>query len=231
MPPSRLSRAKKLFEGRDALGAVVVAALLFLALGILVRYSVLNALDLRVTRELQRGDWPPLGALMVACTQAGSPAVVPVVALLAAAALWRARLPRAAKLVLLSLLAVPIDVVLKGFWDRARPDKGMVHVAVDTSGTSFPSGHALWGTALYGALAVLAWIHIDRRRGRLPVVLLLVALTLGVDVSRVYLGAHWLSDVVGGAAFGLLILIPLVRWYLRGVKEEATKKDAAPSLP
>lgn len=220
MPSLRLAKTKKLFEGRRALAVAIVACIVFLLLGVLVRYSFLRTFDLDVTRELQKGNWPPLVALMVALTYTGSPAVVPVVGVLAAFGLYRAVLPRAAGLALLSLLAIPIDTVLKTFWDRARPDAEIVHVAVKTAGTSFPSGHAMGSTAFYGALAALAWIHIEDRRTRFVAVGLLCALIVGICASRVYLGAHWLSDVVGGGAVGLLVLIPLLRWYLRGIPDE-----------
>lgn len=210
----RAERMEKIFAGRRALVLAAVLAAAFLTLGILVRYSALQAFDLRATRAFQSEAWPPLLGLMEGLTLVGSPAVVPVVGLVAAAVLGRAGLPRAARLVVLSLLSLPTFMLLKLVWDRARPDAELVRVAVRTAGTSFPSGHATGGTALYGALAFLAWVHMERRRYRVPVVAALALLPLAIDASRVYLGAHWTSDVVGGSAVGLLILVPLFRWYL-----------------
>lgn len=231
MPSRRVVKTKRLFEGRRALLAVAGACGVFMGLGALVRYSVLQAVDLRVTREIQERDLPALDPLMVGFTNAGDPLVVPVLGVVAAGALWRAGLPRAAKLVLASLLSVPVNVLLKTFWDRARPDAEIVHVAVQTAGTSFPSGHAMGATALYGALAVLAWVHLDPRRTRLPLTLVLVGLPFGVGISRIYLGAHWLSDVVAGGALGLLILIPLVRRYLKAIPAEVEHEVAAKGRP
>ncbi|RYG31134.1 phosphatase PAP2 family protein [bacterium] len=226
MPSHRVVRAKKLFEGRRALGVVAGACGIFFGLGALVRYSVLQALDLNVTKELQERNLPALQPAMVALTYAGEPVVVPVLGLVSAAAFWRVGLPRAGRLVLLSLLSVPINIVLKTFWDRARPDADIVNVAVETAGTSFPSGHAMGATAFYGALAALAWIHLDPRRTRLPLTLLLIALPVGVGISRIYLGAHWFSDVVAGSALGLFILIPLVRRYLKAIPAEVEDQAA-----
>lgn len=226
----RVARTKRLFEGRRALAAVGAACLVFLVLGVLVRYAGLQALDLRVTRELQERSLPGLLPLMVGLTYAGSPAVVPVLGVLAALALWRRRLDRAAGLVLGSLLAIPLNVVLKLLYDRARPDAEAVQVAVRTAGTSFPSGHAMGATAFYGALATLAWVHLDARRLRLPIVATLAAMPVMIDLSRVYLGAHWLSDVVAGSAVGLLVLIPLVRAYLRAIPEEVREQAAEGEL-
>ncbi len=235
MPSQRLVKTKRVFEGRRALMAVAGACGVFMGLGALVRYSFLQRFDLKITEELQERNSPVVESVMVGFTNAGDPIVVPILGIVAAGLLWRAGLPRASKLVLASLISVPANVVLKTFWDRARPDADIVNVAVKTAGTSFPSGHAMGATAFYGALAALAWIHLDPKRYRLPLVLVLIAIPIGVGVSRIYLGAHWLSDVVAGSALGLFILIPLVRHYLKAIPAEVETQAAtmrgAPALP
>ena len=231
MPSRRIAKTKRLFEGRRALGAVVGACGVALGLGALVRYSLLQAFDLRVTKGLQEWDAPALGPAMVGLTNAGDPIVVPVLSIVSAVVLRGVGLPRAAKLVLGSSLAVPANVLLKHVWDRARPDAKIVSVAVRTAGTSFPSGHTMGGTAFYGALAALAWIHLDPRRYRLPLMIVLIAIPVGTGISRIYLGAHWLSDVVAGSALGLLILIPLVRRYLKAIPAEVEEQAALQGRP
>ena len=227
MPTSRAARLRKLLEGRRALGLVFVLALVFFVLGALVRYSSLQSFDLRITEGLQRREPAWITAPLVFLTDLGSPNTVPFVAIAAALFLWKVGKPRASGLMILSLLSIPLFTVLKEFWHRARPDAAIVHVAVRTSGTSFPSGHATDGTAIYGALAFLAWLHLDRRITRLPLTLLFVLLPMGIDASRVLLGAHWLSDVVGGSAVGLLVLTLLVRWYVAGLEDAVEGGPAA----
>ena len=202
MTSRRIVRAKRIFGGQQALAVVAGAGFVALGLGALIRYWVLQALDLRVTKELQEREHPSLAPAMVALTYAGEPTVVPALGVVAALVLRRMGLPKAAKLVLASTVAVPANVALKHFWDRERPDREIVNVAVKTSGTSFPSGHTMGATALYGALGVLAWVHMERRPKRVPVALTLLLIPVGCGVSRIYLGAHWLSDVVAGAALG-----------------------------
>ncbi|RYG26417.1 phosphatase PAP2 family protein [bacterium] len=231
MASRRLVRAKRIFEGRHALGVAVGACGVAFGLGALIRYSFLQAVDLSVTRLLQREEWPPLDTAMVGFTNAGDPIVVPVLGGVAALALQQMALPRAARLVLMSLGSVPANIVMKNFWDRARPDRKLVNVAVETAGTSFPSGHTMGATALYGSLAALAWIHMDPRTIRLPLTLILVAIPIGVGISRVYLGAHWLSDVVAGYALGLFVLVPVVRHYLKGIPAEVEKEAATKGAP
>ena len=231
MASRRVVKTKRLFEGRKALGVVVGACGVALGLGALIRYSVLQAFDLRTTRTLQKLHEPRLDAVMVGLTNAGDPIVVPALGLALALALRNLGLPRAAKFVFASTLSVPANIGLKHFWDRERPDKAIVSVAVETAGTSFPSGHTMGATALYGALATLAWVHLDPRRYRLPLTLVLVAIPIGTGLSRVYLGAHWLSDVVAGAALGLFVLIPLARRYVKAIPVEVEEQAALTGTP
>lgn len=226
MISKRIAKAKRLFAGRKALAAAGVSCVVFFAIGILIRYSPLQEVDLRVTKELQEVGGPPVRMVMVALTMAGEPVVLPVLGSVAAVCLWAASFSKAAVFVLLSLTSIPLNIGLKTLWDRARPDAEVVSVAVETAGTSFPSGHAMGATSLYGAFAALTWIHLDRRRYRTPITLTLLALPVAIDVSRVYLGAHWLSDVVGGSALGLLVLIPSVWWYVKSIPAEVNEQPA-----
>jgi membrane-associated phospholipid phosphatase len=119
---------------------------------------------------------------------------------------------------------------IKGIVDRSRPAFDQV---VDTTGSSFPSGHSAAAAAAYLALALVL------SRGRPPAVrrwLLAGAVVIAIMVaaSRVMLGVHWFTDVVGGLAFGwgwatacaLVILARPVRRRL----EEPDAQDAPKEL-
>ena len=71
---------------------------------------------------------------------------------------------------------------------------------------SFPSGHAMAATVLYGLLAVYAVRHLRQRRSRLLAASVAGVLIVLVSFSRLYLGVHYLSDVVGGIAVGVVWL-------------------------
>lgn len=102
------------------------------------------------------------------------------------------------------LLTVPggmlLNVLLKYSFQRARPvfDEPLVTLAT----YSFPSGHASGATLFYGVLA--AWLACAHRSGgRLALVVLGAGfMVVLVALSRVYLGAHYLSDVLAAIAFG-----------------------------
>ena len=114
----------------------------------------------------------------------------------------RRRLVDAALLPLVLGGAELLNLILKLSFHRARPEVAFVHL--DTY--SFPSGHAMISTAAYGALAYLAWSHLHTTRRRLIVATGTVVLLALIGFSRIYLGVHYLSDVLAGITGGLFWL-------------------------
>jgi undecaprenyl-diphosphatase len=106
---------------------------------------------------------------------------------------------------LLSIIGgTQLNPLLKDLFDRPRPffpDQALIF-----KGSGFPSGHAMTATIVCGGLVVILMRHESRAAHRwwtIAAATLLVAL---VAATRVYLGAHFLTDVMGGVAFGLLWL-------------------------
>jgi len=77
---------------------------------------------------------------------------------------------------------------------------------------SFPSGHVLFFVVFFGFIAYLAWLH-QTGFARISVIAICCALVLLIGPSRVYLGAHWASDVVGSYIIGVLWLFVLILGY------------------
>lgn len=142
----------------------------------------------------------------------GSPAVVLAIATVVCVVLYRRRKLVAAALLPLVLAGGELlNLILKLSFHRARPEVGFVQL--DTY--SFPSGHAMISTAAYGALAYLAWSHLGMR-GRLVLTAGTVIFVALIGFSRLYLGAHYLSDVLAGAVggtFWLAVAIALQTTY------------------
>ncbi|HEY2091479.1 MAG TPA: phosphatase PAP2 family protein [Thermoanaerobaculia bacterium] len=95
-----------------------------------------------------------------------------------------------------------LDWELKRYFARARPD--VAQMLMRASGYSFPSGHAMGSTVVFGALAYLALRAHVRWRWKAAALALATTLVIGVALSRVYLGVHWISDVGAGVTAGLL---------------------------
>jgi len=85
----------------------------------------------------------------------------------------------------------------------ARPRPGETPAPWEHSDFSFPSGHVASATIYYGMLAAWACTQVRSRRARLLIVLAAAAMIALVGLSRVALGAHYLSDVLGGVLVGL----------------------------
>jgi membrane-associated phospholipid phosphatase len=103
--------------------------------------------------------------------------------------------------------------IIKPMVGRFRP-AAVLQVGGPNTDWAFPSGHATQSVAFYGMLAAITitWIRPNR-----PVLIVLTAALLAILVgaSRVYLGVHWLTDVLGGFALGLAWLaIVMVAWRL-----------------
>ncbi|NNC73914.1 MAG: phosphatase PAP2 family protein [Acidimicrobiia bacterium] len=116
---------------------------------------------------------------------------------------WLARIGRIEALTTWILTIVASEAmiwILKTAYRRERPPDGLV----ETTSFSFPSGHAIAGTVTAIAL-VIVLVPAGRRRRRWEVIAGLFAFTMGM--SRVYLNAHWLSDVVAGTVLAAAFAI------------------------
>jgi membrane-associated phospholipid phosphatase len=145
-------------------------------------------------------------------TQLGSQQDMLVVAVVLAVLLWRKCPSFAVAVPFAVLVGIAVDVSVKVLVDRPRPPDAVVGTALG----SFPSGHALTGVILFGLLPPAVWVALRRRL--LFWVSVPVAAVVGslVVASRVYLGAHWPSDVLASLLLGAAIL--LFTEYLLGTR-------------
>ncbi|MBQ5948254.1 phosphatase PAP2 family protein [Massilia sp. ST3] len=123
-----------------------------------------------------------------------------------------------------------LNVALKHTFERARPHFAEPILTLSTY--SFPSGHAMAATCLYGLLACYAARHARGWPGRVLPFLLAAAMIFTVAFSRMYLGAHYLSDVLAAAAEGcgwLAICISAAATFnRRGAARKKRREGAAP---
>ena len=113
-----------------------------------------------------------------------------------------------------------INTVAKVSFGRSRP--AFSTVFVDPGSYSFPSGHAMVSTAVYGLSAYMLAKALPRYGTAIRIVAVLLVLSIGV--SRMYLDAHWPSDVLAGFAVGWLLASGMMRWYGKELKERKREK-------
>ena len=118
----------------------------------------------------------------------------------------------------LVFVAPVVSEISKDLIARPRPLEGLVTVSGNFPGFSFPSGHVLFYTLFFGFVAFLALSLPNMKPAFRPILFALSALMiLLVGVSRIYLGAHWPTDVLAGYLVGFALLEILVVLYLKDI--------------
>jgi membrane-associated phospholipid phosphatase len=203
-----------------AYGAIAAAACVFALIATnIAAGDPLAALDVHVTSWLGAHRTPALTLLMLAVTHTHAPVPICAYASIMAVVLYR----KAQRHWLLALaLAVPaglsINVLLKYLFRRARPvpDEPLMTLAT----YSFPSGHTAGTTLFYGMLAAYVVSQTRSTPARTAAMLGWVCAVALVAFSRVYLGVHYLTDVVAAAAWACAwlgaCLLVASRTQLRG---------------
>lgn len=167
-----------------------------------VNSDPLTTIDLTIANLLHDNSTPTLNAVMIFVSYFGSTLFVSFLA--SAAAVWFAwqkQWYRLAELIIILPGGMLVNVLLKYAFHRARPVFDNPILTLTTY--SFPSGHAMAAMLLYGSLTVFAVWKFKVWRWRVFAVLAAAMLIILIDFSRIYLGVHYLSDVLAGSVAGL----------------------------
>lgn len=185
-------------------GAFVAAmAFVFLKLGSEVLEGETQGFDQRVwvLAQTLRSQYPLLTLIMRDLTSLGSTAVMTLITAVTVVYLALVGSRRMAALVLSAMLSgSALVVVIKDLFARARPDLTLTDLVV--SGMSFPSGHTSMSAIAFLTMGALIAATQRRTRERIYILSIAGLLTLLVGLSRIALGVHWATDVMGGWAFG-----------------------------
>lgn len=220
-------------DGRYGLRVTLFAVALVLVavpFGILTEQVVRSGPMLRVDQGVANDvhAWavargPHFATALKVLSWLGKPPLLTLLVALAAVFVYlRGRTRLAVFLVTTGTLGGLVDTAVKILVNRPRPEfeTPLAHAL----GKSFPSGHAMSSTVVYGAL-LLAFLPAVPRRGRPATVVATVLLVLSIAASRLGLGVHFLSDVVGGLVLGLAWLAASVATF-RVWRDERGKTPA-----
>ena len=186
-----------------ALIVVSVAVCLFLVIALATALSApLAALDANVGTWLHVRATPLVSNAMAAVSFLGAPTTLTVIAVACSLLLlYRRRYAEAAMLSTIALGGNFLNFCLKHLIQRGRPVFDDPIFSLPTY--SFPSGHAMASTVFYGLLAIYASANASQRHAVYVAIAAAVFMVVLVSFSRIYLGLHYLSDVVGGIAEGI----------------------------
>jgi undecaprenyl-diphosphatase len=192
-----------------AVGIPLLAALLALAASLWALGLIADDVLEKETRTDQRlAEWlhgratDPLTDLFHGITFLGNFVTLLAVTLVAVIVLWRRR--ERTDAVLVALAFVGAQVLSNGMKLAFRRDRPFFPDPLASESTfSFPSGHALVSLAVYGAIALMLARRLQTYRRRALLFAGVAALVAAIGFSRLYLGVHFLSDVLAGYAAGI----------------------------
>jgi membrane-associated phospholipid phosphatase len=215
-PESPVSRPVHRYRARLFQIYIILAALGFGVLFFYARTVPYFEFDVPVSHAIQAMEWSGVDSLMIFISNLGYPPISylwsgTIIVVLALMGLrWEA---------FMSLTAMGIALIgygIKLLVERPRPTPNLVNVFAAVSDSSFPSGHVLFFTAFLGFVFFLLYTLAPRSWWRIAGMFLTGGLIVLVGISRIYLGQHWTSDVLGAYLLASLWLALVIYVYRRG---------------
>lgn len=106
------------------------------------------------------------------------------------------------------IVIASLNIILKNVFVRPRPNELRL---IEETGYSFPSGHAMASTAVYGLLLYIVFREVKNKKIRNIACILLAILIFIIDMSRIYVGVHYASDVIAGTCLSIAYLILFIQ--------------------
>ncbi|MFA7243887.1 MAG: phosphatase PAP2 family protein [Patescibacteria group bacterium] len=202
---------------------IAIAATLLAILIYLVYYHPISHIDIAFSRDLQsEGDTGLSRTLFFSIFRSisflGIPVVAGVMIVLSALLFWFFGYFRESIYILITVVGTPIEELAKLIIGRPRPPADVVKIIDQQSSPSFPSGHVVFFTIFFGFLIAAMIINKKIKLWiRVALASISTILVVLVSFSRVYLGSHWISDVIGGYLVGIIILCMILYFYLKPI--------------
>lgn len=173
-----------------------------------------SALDLYISHLVQKISNPVIFYYLYAVSYLGN--VLPMFVILSLSLLYfyftRHR-KAAVYLFVTTAFGVATSTLLKVIVARPRPTSDLVTVFVHHTDFSFPSTHCVVFTIVFGFLYYYLTIHHKNYYQNKLIRTILLFLIFSVGASRIYLGAHWFTDVLGGYLLGVIILVSSIKLF------------------
>jgi undecaprenyl-diphosphatase len=198
-------------------GVLLLIAIAFGILTFLVKTTPFFAIDLQITRSIQLINFPYFSLLMSLISWAGfGPQVMIITGLIVLLIYVLGLQWEALTALIAALFSTAINVLVKDLIGRPRPAADLVNVVARLQDYSFPSGHVMYYLGFLGFIGFLVFslLKPSLKRSLLLVIIGIPVILIGV--SRIYLGEHWASDVLGSYLLGSLTLVASIQFYRWG---------------
>jgi undecaprenyl-diphosphatase len=201
----------------------------FAVLTFIVKTTPLLTLDIQITHALQSINSPLFAGVMSIISWPGFPPQSFVISVLIVLLIYILGLQWEAVAALVAALLPPVvNVIVKDMIRRPRPTMDLVHVFNILNSYSFPSGHVMFYVGFFGFIWFLIFTILKHSWRRTLLLILFGSLIALIGISRIYLGQHWASDVLGAYLLGGLTLAAILQFYRSGKKRFFVHQPVAP---
>ena len=206
----RKSKKSSLFK-LLLLGAIIA----FSFLTIVVKNTPYFSIDVRVSKNIQLINNEPFDIVMYFLSFLGNHNGALILVLAGCVVLYFMKKTRQSFFLLVSSLGITLlGYIIKIAVARPRPDPALIKNLTQYTGLdSFPSGHVLFFIGYFGFLFYLTFVHIEKKMWKATILVILFILLISIGLSRIYLGAHWISDVLGSYLIGFIWLYGIIIFY------------------
>jgi undecaprenyl-diphosphatase len=218
--------------------AVLFRATLFLfvagfaVLTFLVKTMPSFAIDLQVTKAIQLINFPGFAWFMTLISWPGFGPQSMIITALTILLIYGLGLHWEAVMALFAaVFSTGINLLVKDLIQRPRPASDVVNVFDKLNSYSFPSGHVMFYLGFLGFVGFLAFSLLKPSLKRSVILVLFGGPVILIGASRIYLGAHWASDVLGAYLLGSLTLIVIVQFYMWGKTRFFVHQPVAATQP
>jgi len=197
----------------------ILVLAVFAILIVLVKTGPPFKIDLQVTKAIQLINIPAFALLMRVVSWPGFSPQVLIITGLVVFLIYVLGFQWEATMALISAACpTAINFAVKILIQRPRPLPNLVNVFKKLSSYSFPSGHVMFYLCFFGFLVFLDLYLLKPSIKRSLILVFFVSLIAMIGISRIYMGQHWASDVLGAYLLGSLILAAIIKIYFWGKK-------------
>jgi membrane-associated phospholipid phosphatase len=211
---------------------LIVTAGAFGALTFLVKTLPSLSIDLQITKAIQMINFPFFSFLMTVVSWPGfNPQSLIITALIILLIYGFGLQWEAVMAFIAAVFSTAINVLVKDLIQRPRPAPNLVNVIAILNSYSFPSGHVMFYLGFFGFIGFLAFSLLKPSLKRSFILIVLGSLIILIGISRIYLGQHWASDVLGAYLLGSLALVAIIQAYLWGKSRFFVHQPVAAPAP
>lgn len=198
-------------------GVLIMIAGAFGVLTFLVKTMPSFAIDLQITKAIQTINFPFFAAFMSMVSWPGFGPQASIITALTILLIYALGLHWEAVMALFAaVFSTGVNVLVKDLIQRPRPLAGLVNVIDTLNSYSFPSGHVMFYLGFLGFIGFLVFSLMKPSIKRSFFLILIGVPVVLVGISRIYMGEHWASDVLGSYLLGSLTLVATIQFYRWG---------------